>query len=1167
MRLRGIVESWIEHARSRQPNIHSPGRGRRRKLAALVLLLLLTTCSSYFWYFSAEERVRRQAIKAFVSLTGGEVELDHASLRVLEGIRIKGLRIYLPLRPHSDESLVLAADDVILRHRPVSILRRRLDLKQIVAFGAQLHVWYDHDRGLSNLQLLRFGGVGDGGRSRPVLQLRQATLVYREIREGKTTAPVRQRINGEVFSEPRHPFQHKFEIECLAEGALPNAVLTGVYDSQTRRLSTTGEFLLQLIDLTNLPPAVADWQRLHGMSQPSGRIVSRSSYDPETGHSLTLELQDGYLRLPVPGMDLPLTNVVAEITCTTERIIIDQMQGRLTDYGDIHVSGVIEGYGDEAPFAVNVRTEGLDIPSDQWDANGISTSDPNSPLNYLPELAGELIGDFRPTGRMDLDMDFRKEPAGELYYRIVIRANGANITYEGFPYPLDDVRGIVVFDPNDAAIGPLRARRGPAEVNIVGQWARGQGYEISIDANQVPLNEELYGALELQQQEMWHRFSPAGRVNVFYHKQQLSGSGAQDDLNVQLLDATMRYREFPVPLRGLFGQVELHDEGVTFNIERGVLADGSVKLQGEMGDLAAAVPSIDCRAQFADVLLDAELVQSLPAGVRERFAKVQVTGIISGQAHIWTDANDSAVEPTARYTIETTLADGGVVYSDPPYELSEVQGTATVSDAMAEIHSLMGRNGETRLSLQGWMKPNDDYQWHIEGRPFAVSPELVEGLDKNWKALTALNPKGLADIIIDIRRRPEQSEPNYVARIRPLECEIRPSFFPYRFANVTGSLTAHSGGIDIDQVISSQGDAQVKVTGTIDTDGEGSSSLAITTESILLDESLQQALPAGPRAFLERFGITGAVDLDCTFNSVELGEDLGNWRLLGDATLKDSSGSWPFLIENIGGNLAFDARHDQAGNVTQVDGKLTKLEMLVDKRPIEKLTAEVVWLGPQQQARIREINGVFCKGRLAGEIAASFADSEVDYEIELRCDDVDLAELMEAKKEPQDRNDSLRGRFTGWLSVSDKAQEEKRGKFLFIIKEAVLGDLPLAARILHVLNLSFPTEGAFNSASISGNIVGADTQFDEIHLTGPALSLTGAGVMSDPNNNLDLVFVVDPPSYMQNVPVLSSFIKAVRPAVVQVRATGPFENPTVTPVALPTLDEALRGLTGKQDER
>ena len=1163
MKLGRTIQSWLDHAKSRRPNVYSPGRGRRRRIAASILLVLLIACSSYFWYFTAPERVRGQAIKAFHDLTGADVELDHASLGVLEGIRIKGLRIYLPTLPHNDDNLILVAEDVLLVHRPISILMRRLELKHIVVHGARLKVWYDHDRGLSSLHLLRISDAAAAGLRRPTLNLRQTKLVLTEIWSGQARSLSQQEINGMLYEDPNNPADYKFDIACLSEGALPGGSLEGVFEGETGRFRTSGTFMLQLVDFTYLPRAVSDWMHRHEMSQPSGVIATSTSYDPKSGHCLTLSLSDGFIRVPVPEMNLPLTGVSGAITCTRDEITINGLRGRLGSYCGFNLDGVIYGYDRRAPFDVTLETEGLAIPPDQWDPNNMDAGDPNSPLNRLPSLAARFIRSFKPTGLIDLKMHFSQEEEGELDYDIKVTARDAGATCRQFPYPLENVGGMIQLEPNRVSTTGLTAQQGPAQIEIDAQWVAQQGYRAEITARGLLLDEKLHQALPATYQDAWRRFSPSGTVNATYVRWKSSEEDVQHKLMVELLGAGMQYEAFPVPLAELRGKLEWFDQEIAFDFSEGIIAGGSTALAGTVRDIESAVPTIDCRARFDSVLLSEELMGGMGPSVARRLEKFEVTGAIAGTAHIYSDATQREGSATTHFDIDTTLSDGRITHAASGYELAQVQSKATISDKIIRIHSLTGVSGQTQLALSGHSADANDYQWRLEANPLELSAELVEAAGEKWPSLGRLNPTGLADITLDLQRRPDWDEPNYLAQISPRHAQVRPSFFDYPFENITGSIVATPASITIDELTSRDGTASIAITGTMESRDERACRLKIKVQALELTEQLQQALPSRLAGVLERFGATGLIDLDCAFDSHEDGGRY--WQLLGDVSLNEAGCRWPFLTENLQADFTVNAQHDPTGEATQLKAEIKKAAMLIDKRPIERLSAQLAWDGPQAPVTISEINGTFCDGRIAGKITVGLDGDKMDYTVDLKGDDINVAPLLEADKEPAERNESLRGRFAGWFSASGASKDERRGKFLFVMKDAVLGDLPLAARILHVLNLSLPTEGAFNAASISGNLVGRETQFDEIKLKGSALSLTGTGVMRDPNNTLDLVFVVDPPSYMENVPVLSSFIKAVRPAVMQVRATGPFEDPKVTPVALPILDDALRGSDSKEE--
>ncbi len=164
---------------------------------------------------------------------------------------------------------------------------------------------------------------------------------------------------------------------------------------------------------------------------------------------------------------------------------------------------------------------------------------------------------------------------------------------------------------------------------------------------------------------------------------------------------------------------------------------------------------------------------------------------------------------------------------------------------------------------------------------------------------------------------------------------------------------------------------------------------------------------------------------------------------------------------------------------------------------------------------------------------------------------------------------SLPGTIGGWINLLvPKADEPRRGGFYLAMDNTRLGELPLFAQFMHVINLTLPKPGAFNMARIKGDIMPEKLRLETVVLQGSALSLTGAGyawggLIPDPappdqkKSGLDLVFVVDTPRYLPSVPIVSSLYEAIRPQLVQFRVTGTLTKPQVTPAAFPSLSEAL----------
>ncbi|MCP4708414.1 MAG: hypothetical protein GY869_07310, partial [Planctomycetes bacterium] len=525
-------------------------------------MLFITAATSWFWYFSTDERLKRQTITALEQISGGEVELEEASLDILFQIQIKGLRIYQPGERHTD-NLVFAANEVILRHDPWSIFQRQLVLHEIIAKGPRLQVWYDRDLRKTNLEFLLQKRQSGTSLSRlPVIYLREGVIEYFEFIDGESTVRFSQNLEGQLFPDANQQAgNYRFKLNNPGQGVMQS--LEGYYDFGRKQLVTSGSFLLERQAFSQQSGRKTAWQEFYELSQPEGRVHTESLLDPETGNNVKLTLKDGSLKLPVLDVNLPLQNVQAEITIINQTITIHSIVGDYEDYCRIKARGVIDGYHSGATFDLEIETEGLNIPADQWAAVDAARRagqqiEPGEYLDFLEPPLKDLLGlappkrrktvqDFSPTGQIDLDLQIRRYRQGEELktdFVGTLTGHDASVSVSRFPYRAEGLAGRVVITPHQTDIGPLITVGNEPNVYVTGQWVKEEGQDsemkITVDIKNLPVDDKLYRALTPRQQKVWDQFEPEGKVDGVYQSVIKAGRLYSQQLDVTLLDVAGR---------------------------------------------------------------------------------------------------------------------------------------------------------------------------------------------------------------------------------------------------------------------------------------------------------------------------------------------------------------------------------------------------------------------------------------------------------------------------------------------------------------------------------------------------------------------------------------------------------------------------------------------------
>ena len=380
---------------------------------------------------------------------------------------------------------------------------------------------------------------------------------------------------------------------------------------------------------------------------------------------------------------------------------------------------------------------------------------------------------------------------------------------------------------------------------------------------------------------------------------------------------------------------------------------------------------------------------------------------------------------------------------------------------------------------------------------------------------------------------------------------------------LSGSITAEPNTLVIEQLHSTEG---ITIDGsTLGQGPQGQRQWKIALDNVTIANAAV-AVPEDIRTALGGKTPGGALSGTCRLNRIgSTDHNAMPWQVSADLSVQAGQIDTTLRMKHIDAELAVEAVYAEVDKQLDAEGQLQVHGMTLNERPVSDCDAQVVF-ATQNQEKILELNhlaGTLCRGRFGGNLSVQWGTAPAMLTTALQLQDADLAEMLEAVTPEGQRSHNLAGRLNGQLSAQFQPEMHKRkGTFAASVRDGVLGELPIAAQILHVLNLAIPKRGAFNSADMVGNITDTHMLFDYINLSGSAISLTGAGRMADANS-VEMVFGIDPPRYMRNMPALNQMMQAVGSGVAQVRVTGSLSEPTVATVALPSLNDAIRQFLGR----
>lgn len=248
----------------------------------------------------------------------------------------------------------------------------------------------------------------------------------------------------------------------------------------------------------------------------------------------------------------------------------------------------------------------------------------------LPARFQLLARSFHPTGKADFVALIRR-PSGvrEFSNRLVIRFHEASCRYEVFPYPLENVSGILDIQPGHWEFRDFKGTHKGGEVRGKGRsipTTGGDRVAIEVSGSNLLLDHELEEALQPTLRKAWKAFQPGGRMSFHATIDNLPGQPRDIDVTVNVQGCTLRPAFLPYPLDRVTGTVRYAQDrvilgpfraghgGSVFGLEKGeVFLKPGGGFYAKLDGLSAS-----------PLVPDADLLQALPTALRKAAAALQL---------------------------------------------------------------------------------------------------------------------------------------------------------------------------------------------------------------------------------------------------------------------------------------------------------------------------------------------------------------------------------------------------------------------------------------------------------------------------------------------------------------------------------------------------------------
>jgi len=765
-------------SKSALPPAESPSRGlafhrKLRWLAMLTLLLAAVLVAGRYVLFDELDEQIRVHIEALLKsqFDSCQVQVDSARRIAGKGVLVNGVSIKTSVTSDDSQPGTVFIDELEVHCGTdlADFLQQDLVIDRLIARRAVISVCRLADGSW------RFPRpqAEDSQQPLPPIDIEESQLRCWDVRHGEAHALVFQHVRGDLLAvEPvaeetgeaqlaeNVPSVYRFRGKCDSK-YFQQLVLAGELTLETGEWQAQGAFqgLRITPDWLNCGP----WEL--PISWPEG-LEARCLTDAKWAirspgvatQAATEQGAEGEIefKLPVPAnkdwqvavqaevregylndshLPYPCTDIKARVVGDATGMRIEQFTGRC---GTSKLTGEFKIDGWEASSAWRMSAQLKDVAlNDQF-------------ASKLPTDWKKDYHRFSPRGHVDLDLTLQSG-AEKVHTNLKVQCQGTSFVYEGFPYSLEEGRGLVQWADGVLVIDSFQARAHGQLVRIDGRIVEPEKFssgwiEVST-AGPIPLDAPLLESLNPRTREAIVALQPTGMVTLHrarFERTADEPSALNQQVDLELHDCSIKPDKFPYPIDRIRGRIIGENEVWKFHEMIG--RSGGAYVQGT----GSWQPGVDKKGTLVlnltatDVPLDNTLREAIrqlnpntgnvweslqPQGTLDRLTVQLRSPGANGKAEI---AIQGQKWPRRMYA-----PDPGLLVKPKwlPYRVDHVTGMFNYRNGQVALTGLRGQHGKTVIRLDGTCFFPMEGPWDAK-----FTNLTIDHLRADHELLTALPP-------------------------------------------------------------------------------------------------------------------------------------------------------------------------------------------------------------------------------------------------------------------------------------------------------------------------------------------------------------------------------------------------------------------------------------------
>lgn len=770
-------------------------RGSKLQNALLLVMVLWLA-------FGLIGRVLRHiAIVQIEELTGAKIKIKSIRFNPNGSVFIKRLTI-MPGQKQSYNDAILKAERVHARFSVGSLLSLQPKLKEISVNDFIFNAQHNLDTNQWNIAAIKIKAEKNGAAKIPLVSLKKGTLTYSKVLNGRVKIVAAVPVDAQLGPDKKNLEGYRFNITTATKGgSSTKSVLTGLWrpgnititggiastdipaferawtidilaadlnyeknqtyslklkiKNLTSRDNTTPD-TLALVEPSFLEKfgSLAALQEFFSQYRPSGQadIELKASGNWQQPAKSTLVGKIHCKDVCVCYTDFPyfIEHLVGQIDFTENSVVLNNLRGR-------HNNVVVFFNGWSMDFVSNWRYQ-FRITSDNMALD-------SDLYNALSTKQKELWSAFSPSGIAAIDYRLTRQSQTDKNKNLAVDLLGAEAVYRNFPYPLRNLAGGLLFDSQKTTISDVVSQTNGCKIIINGSIAaydtNQPTYDVSVNAENVPLDSTLGSALPAKQRTLYNQLDIAGLVDadvkIFTPTQNSSSPGFA--ANVSCKKTSLKINKFPLPISDVSAKVVLEPDLIRIQNLTGRYNQGLVSLTGQIWPNEKTEQlrySLSLRAER--VQLNSDLFGLLPTSIGKVVSDLQPEGKIDCSAHL----SKTTGQDLPDYKITVDCLGNSINCKSLPYPLKDITGTLTITKnsiglanitaAAADSVQIMPTPSTIKITGQIAIADNTlgDSQFALSANDIFLDQRLGIALPEKFQPLyTKLAPTGRIDLNFD----------------------------------------------------------------------------------------------------------------------------------------------------------------------------------------------------------------------------------------------------------------------------------------------------------------------------------------------------------------------------------------------------------------------------------